>query len=148
MLNFLNSVANFSYYLKFSNSKSVVLVRSVQSDNGATKALRVEAIRYVISRMLLHSYISPSLFFSQSRKMRRMRRDAIHMRERITANRGRADAVECNLGKSQTNSAFSPPPLIFFVTSKSPVGHISCHTDNAKTAADLKLPINPYPKKP
>ena len=50
-------------------------LRSVQSDSGATKALRVEAFRYVISRMLLHSIYPHLSFFSQCRKMRRLRRE-------------------------------------------------------------------------
>ena len=42
---------------------NVEALRSVQSVNGATKALRVEAFVCVVSRMLHHSYISSSLFF-------------------------------------------------------------------------------------
>ena len=50
------------------------------------------------------------------RKMRRMRRDVIHMCERITASGIRTEAVECNQGESHTNGASSPPPLslLFF----------------------------------
>ena len=64
---------------------SVGTLSGVQSVNGATQRLRVEAFMCVVSRMLHHSYISSSLscsFFPWCREMRRMRRDAIHMRER------------------------------------------------------------------
>ena len=43
---------------------NVEALRSVQSVNGATKGLRVEAFMCVVSRMLHHSYISSSLSFS------------------------------------------------------------------------------------
>ena len=42
---------------------SVEALRSVQSVNGATKALRVEAFMCVVSRMLHHSFFSSSLSF-------------------------------------------------------------------------------------
>ena len=41
---------------------SVEALRSVQSVNGATKGLRVEAFMCVVSRMLHHSYIFSSFF--------------------------------------------------------------------------------------
>ena len=95
---------------------TVEALRSVQSVNGATKGLRVEAFMCAVSRMLHDSYISSSLFFFFSLVQGNETYETeynSHAWAKTTSGI-RTIAVECHPGESHTNGASSPPPLFFF----------------------------------
>ena len=92
---------------------NVEALRSVQSVNGATKGLRVEAFMCVVSRMLHHSYISSSLFFSLVQGNETYETGCNSHAQRKTTSGIRTIAVECHPGESHQMVRLVLP-LFFF----------------------------------